>query len=176
MKSVFVNKKVLSRLLAFLIDWLIIAAYAAALLGITLVVTSRFDLDISNVSPQIGQLIGFVTLTFPIICYFTFTESGNRHASVGKRAFKIRVYDAELKEPKFSNVLVRNLVKFTPWEIAHFGVHWAIYYDRQNIESPMLVYITLIVPQVIILLYLLSMIINKNNRTIYEIASKTRTY
>lgn len=172
------NKKVLLRLLAFFIDWLIILVYAGLLFGITILITTRFNISFSDItiSPQMGHLIGFITLTLPVILYFTLTESGLKHGSLGKQILKLKVYDKELKNPKFINILVRNLAKFAPWELAHLGVHWAMFYIRQNTIIPVWVWITLITPQLIMALYLLIALINKKNRTIYELISKTRTY
>ena len=52
------------RLLAFSIDYLVIAVYGLLLFGIATLV------GVGKHSPFIGQLVGFITLTLPIFLYF----------------------------------------------------------------------------------------------------------
>lgn len=169
------NKRILLRFFAFVIDWLIIMAYAGILFSIIMLVSSSFQISFSDVSPQIGQLLGLFTLTIPVILYFIITESGSRHASFGKQIMNLRVYDKELREPSTVSIVVRTLVLFAPWELAHFGVHWIVFYSRHNMYPPVWVLVAVIVPQIIMGIYILILITNKDNQTLYELISKTRT-
>jgi hypothetical protein len=73
-----------------------------------------------------------------------------------------------------SNILVRNILKYLPWEIAHTGVHWIIFYASNNSATPLWVWVVLILPQIISFSYFISMISSKGESSIYDKISKTK--
>ncbi len=166
--------KTTARFLAFLIDYIVIIVYAGLLLGIVTLIYSITGETYSNQSPQKGQLIGFITLTIPVILYFTLMESHKGQATLGKLIFKLKVTDEQFGKPNFNRLILRNTLKFTPWEIAHFGVHWSFYFSAQNIQPPFWTWLALISPQIIIVIFILQICVNKENRSTYEVLSKTR--
>ena len=143
------NRLAFRRLLAFLIDYLIVLAYIAVLLGITLVVFSFFEASPSALDPLRGQVVGFVTLTLPVFLYFYSSENGPHRATIGKRKMGLKVV-----RRKPGNVLLRNILKFLPWELAHTGVHWVVYTASLNGETPPWVFVVLIAPQLMGIVYL----------------------
>jgi uncharacterized RDD family membrane protein YckC len=117
---------------------------------------------LSNVlTPVNGQIIGFLTLTVPVFLYFFLSEAGSKRASIGKRINKIRVYLFNESGITTIQIFYRNIFKLLPWEIAHTGVHWLMYYLRSSRETPAWVYLLLIIPQIIVLVYLTSIIVQK---------------
>ncbi len=160
----------LLRLVAFLIDYLILMVYALALLGIVLL----WGVDHHISSPVIAQLAGFASLTLPVILYFTVLEHGKRQASVGKRVMRLIVTDPTHQAASFKRLLVRNLLKFLPWEIAHLGIHWAYYYSRLGLELPAWIWIPLILSQMLAIGYVLSIVLHSNHQALYEQWSGTR--
>ena len=75
----------------------------------------------------------------------------------------------------FSNpVFIRTVLKFIPWEIAHTGVHWIVYYSLQDKNPPLWVLIVLIVPQLIVIAYVISIFATKGKRSIYDKAAGTK--
>ena len=163
-----------ARFLAFFIDYIVIIIYAGFLLGIVTLIYSISGETYSNQSPIKGQLLGFLTLTIPVILYFTLMESHKGQATIGKLIFKLKVTDEQFGKPNFKRLLLRNTLKFTPWEIAHFGVHWSFYFSGQDIQPPFWVWLALIFPQIIIVIFMLQICLAKENCSAYEVLSKTR--
>lgn len=116
--------------------------------------------DMSNYDPVRGQLIGFAAMTLPVFIYFLVMET--RGGTLGKILMRIQVVS---QSP--SKVLVRNLVRFAPWEIAHAGVHWLFYYTGRSSETPTWLFFLLIVPQLVVLGYAVSVLVTKNS-SIYD--------
>jgi uncharacterized RDD family membrane protein YckC len=160
----------LFRLLAFLIDYLILGCYGVALFGLA----SLMGLDKLISSPWVGQLTGFLSLTLPVVLYFSILESSSWQASIGKCIMRLRVTDDALNAASFARLLTRNLLKFLPWEIAHLGIHWAFFYNRQGVDPPTWVWIPIISSQLLALCYLISIIRNPNRQGLYERWSGTR--
>lgn len=165
------TRTLLNRILASIIDYGIIAAYATLLFLATNTIFSIFNWKFSD-NPYIGQLIGFMTLTLPVITYSYLTEKSNWKGTIGKRLRKLIV----VTDPQKStiNVLSRNILKYLPWELAHTGVQWIIYYTSNGIEVPLWTWVILILPQIIAVVYLISIVISKGRSSIYDNISKTQ--
>ncbi len=159
------SKLSIYRILAFSIDYLLIIAYGLLLFGVTTV------LDIEHLSPLEGQIVGFLSLTLPVYLYFYSTERSNRAATLGKRVLNIAVRS---DTPNKRAILKRNILKFLPWEIAHIGVHWQVYYANIDETQPLWVWVALIVPQIIVLGYLISIWIYKGQSSLYDRLAGTR--
>lgn len=118
----------LRRAWAFALDYLVIAAYGLALAGLSFLLKdtalARGVVSFAT-TPATRQLLGFLVLTLPVILYFAFCESSTGRATWGKRVAGLEVVG--LFEPRLSRprTLVRALVKFLPWELAH-GCLWRI--------------------------------------------------
>ncbi len=114
------------RLAAYLIDYLVIAAYIALLFALAVVLRERTGPGLGEgPNPMVGQLIGFVTLTLPVILYFAVMHASQRGATVGKRVLRLRVVNMNGQQARFPQTLMRAVVKFLPWEIAHTAI-WRI--------------------------------------------------
>ena len=164
----------LTRIFAFIIDCTIILIYAGSLFGIVTFFQNNAEPNIALLSPIKGQLISFLTLTVPAFLYFVLLENSALYATTGKRILGLKVVNTNDEKASVKQLLIRNLLKLGPWEIAHFGVHWIIYYSNQNIEPPFWVMIALVVPQIIVIIYFVSLIYSKDARTLYERASGTK--
>ncbi|MGB4935530.1 MAG: RDD family protein, partial [Ferruginibacter sp.] len=90
------NSIVIKRLKAFVIDYLIILIYIGMLFGGTILISKFFDLKLDNVNPVNGELIGFATLTLPIILYFTLSENGKYLGTNGKRKIGLQIVSKSL--------------------------------------------------------------------------------
>lgn len=159
------------RILAWIIDYGIIAVYATVLFLLTNVILEITSLKPAK-NPYIGQLIGFTTLTLPVISYSYFTERSSWAGTVGKRLQKLIVLADQNDRPKY--VLFRNILKYLPWEMAHTGVHWSIYYTSNNIEIPIWTWIILIFPQIFVMIYFASILISKGESSFYDYFSNTK--
>ena len=111
------------RLLAFGIDYLLIAAYLALLAATSLAVgwalRRERRLPATPRERAWGHVVSFLSLTLPITLYFARAESLPRGATFGKRALGLRVITMGGDRVPFRCALLRAALKFTPWEIAH---------------------------------------------------------
>ncbi len=153
------------RLLAFLIDYALVVMYAILLLGVTMLVLQGNAPK--TPSPIQGQLIGFATLTLPVFLYFFLSEQGKHKGTLGKRWLKIYVVTTS-SDSNFKPVFLRNLLKFLPWELAHTGVHWMVYYTELGTTPPLWVWVVLIVPQVVVVSYSISLLMYKGVGSFYD--------
>jgi RDD family len=164
-------KILLNRILASFIDYGIIAVYATILFLCAKLIFSIFNWEFSG-NPYIGQFMGMVTLTLPVITYSYLTEKSNWKGTVGKKLQKLVVLTDQNKSAH--NILTRNILKYLPWELAHTGVHWTIYYTSIGIEIPLWTWFFLILPQIVVIAYLISVVISKGQSSIYDNISKTK--
>lgn len=155
---------VLRRLLAFAIDYLIILVYAGILAGITLLIT-----DPKPLHPVKAQLLGFFTLTLPVFLYSFLLERSARRATIGKRVMKLSVQFNTV-----TDVVQRNFLKYLPWEIAHTGVHWLMFYSWGELEIPLWVWIITYLAQILALVYFISLFKAKGTNTLYDFLAGTR--
>jgi len=170
-KAVFLAK----RILAFAFDGVLIGLYAVGLY--VLVTTSGLDRSIGGFiahSPLRGQLVGFLLLTLPVTLYFYFLEKSSQGATLGKRMLGLRVRADAPGGHIGKAVLIRNVLKFLPWEIAHFGVHQLMHFEGYEPETPLWVWGALILPQIAVFTYFLSMIFDKDGKSVYDKVAGTR--
>ena len=165
---------VIARFKAFAIDYLIILGYICLLFAATMAISRLLDADLDNIDTLTAELIGFLTLTLPVILYFSFTEAGKYGGSIGKRRFNLKVIRVNRIKASFFQLLLRNVIKFLPWEIAHFFVFQLFYFTRTNTDPPVWVLCGLIAAQVVAIIYLLFILFRKDNRSVYELISSTK--
>ena len=158
---------------AFIIDYCIILIYIGLLFGATLIISKLLSLSLENLGPVVGQLIGFTTLTLPVILYFTLSENSKYAGTIGKRNFDLQVVSGDLSKASFGQLLTRNCVKFLPWELAHFFLFHLIHFNRTNVSPPDCILVGLIASQGLALIYILLLLVN-DNRSLYEFVSSTR--
>lgn len=162
------NLLIRKRLLAGLIDYLVIMIYAVLLLGVTLLAFKVSGTKIDTSTPIKGQLIGFLTLTLPVFLYFYLSEFSNRKGTIGKGLMNLTIESSIEK-----GYLFRNILKLLPWEIAHFGVHWIVFYSDKQEPTPFWVFVILVLPQLMMVVFFISLIVNKGKETLYDKISKT---
>ncbi len=115
----------LRRVLAFAIDWLVVALWAAALFGAVMVAS-----DFHPPRPAgawTAQMVGFVTMTLPVTLYFALCESSPMQATLGKRALGLRVESGSGERLSVGTAVLRNAAKFAPWEFGHTVAQQAVY-------------------------------------------------
>jgi uncharacterized RDD family membrane protein YckC len=105
------------RMLAFAVDWLVVVLWGGLLFGTVMIATSGNPPQPEN--PWHAQAIGLLTMTVPVTLYFALCESSALRASVGKRALGLVVSMEAGERLLFRSALLRNAVKFVPWEFGH---------------------------------------------------------
>ena len=115
------------RVAAYLVDYLVIAAYIALLTAASFIsgASQRLDSALPG-SPATGQLVAFVALTLPVMLYFAVSEASPWQGTLGKWALGIRVVaHGAGGRLSFRRTLLRAALKFAPWELAH-TVLWRV--------------------------------------------------
>lgn len=143
--------------------------YISLLIGASFSIIYSFELEVQSLHPVSAQLLGFVTLTLPVFFYFYWSESSKQRGTFGKRKMGI-----ELHAKSKNAILLRNVFKFLPWEIAHTGVHWVVYYSLQEMETPIWVWLFLIVPQLVAAVYFVSLLRSKGQVSLYDNWAETK--
>jgi len=151
---------IFKRVFAFAIDYGVIISYASLLFFIS---STFFKAELNPVE---GQVVGFLTLTLPVFLYFFFLEKSKWKATLGKYILNIKV--EKTNKNTHQHILKRNVLKFLPWELAHTGVHWMVYYSSKNIEVPIWVWVFLILPQIIMIFYAISLITSRGRTCFYD--------
>jgi uncharacterized RDD family membrane protein YckC len=137
--------------------------YAVLLFFITYTTHKITNTPLEPQDPIKGNIISFFSLTLPVFLYFFFYESSRKKGTIGKQLQKIEVGNNSKK-----NVFVRVLFKIAPWEMAHFGIHWSVYYSTNNMEIPTWNLIVSIFPNIIVIGYFISIVITKGKSSIYD--------
>jgi len=123
----------LKRFLAFGIDGLVILFWAGVLFAA--VMLAYAGQPPAPKGPRAGQALGFFSMTLPVILYFSFCEASAWQASIGKRVLSLRVVGDKRDRLPFSRVLIRNLVKFAPWELGHLVAQQALFSSSSGIPD-----------------------------------------
>ncbi|MBK8954344.1 MAG: RDD family protein [Saprospiraceae bacterium] len=155
----------LARIIASIADLLLIIVYAFILFGISKIfIADNPDEELLN--PIFAQIIGFLTLTLPVFLFSCIAELSEWKATPGKKLCKLVVI-SESPDRKQS-IFIRNLLKYLPWELAHTGVHGLMYHHRIGETTPAWVWFFLIMPQILVFIYFLSLILNKGQQSMYD--------
>lgn len=159
------------RIGAFLLDYLIIAAYLAVLVIISVglgfgPLQSVFRALFAN--PNRSEFSAFLLLVLPVILYFALLECSSWQATWGKRKMGLRVIDTHGARLSFPRSLVRSLLKFVPWELTHACL-WRIpgWPLAPTTPSPVIT-AGLVLVWVLVAAYLVSMLVSKKHQSLYD--------
>jgi uncharacterized RDD family membrane protein YckC len=116
--------------------------------------------------PAAAELVGFLLLTLPVILYFALCEASHWRATLGKRDLRLVVVDQHGARLMVRRALLREAVRFLPWELSHALLYRvALSTDRGSI-SP-LVTAGFVLVYALVLLYLVTLFIG-SHRTVYD--------
>mgnify|MGYP000979873822 CR=1 FL=1 len=156
--------KILDRLKELVIDWLVISTYLIILAIVSISFYMIVFKGIPKVTELQSQLIATVTSVIPIIIIFSILDF--KKGSIGKQKSGLKLY---FKERKFRYSIIRNIVKFLPWQIGHMATIHGIYTEFDTIS---------IILQIIALTLLLTMflmgILRKDKRHLGDILEGTQ--
>lgn len=156
------------RVWACALDFGLIIIYALVLLKLTLLLPKITGKEFAITSPISAQIIAFFTLTLPVFLYFFLREKSGDGATIGKKIVRLKVVPVIIARGSWRIFFVRSFLKFLPWEVAHTGVQWVIYFSRINAEPPFWVYILLISPQLIIIFYGITIFASSAKSSFYD--------
>ena len=120
-----------TRLKEFAIDYIVIVAYLVLLFAVAGTFYMVAFGEIPAFSQRQSQLIATGASVMPIVIVFSLMDYQAPFGTFGKRKAGLKV---SYKTRAYWRSLVRNVVKFLPWQLAHMGVIGGMY---SNFASPL---------------------------------------
>ena len=159
------------RIGAFLLDYLIIAAYLVLLVSISVGLGSgplRGVFRAMFADPNISEFSAFLLLVLPVILYFALFERSSWQATWGKRKMGLRVVDRHGVRLSLPRSLLRSLLKFVPWELTHACL-WRIpgWPLAPTMPSPIIM-AGLALVWILVGAYLVSLLASKKHQALYD--------
>lgn len=158
------NIRIVDRIKELVIDWLVICIYLIMLAIISISFYMIVFKGIPKVTELQSQLIATITSVIPIIIIFSILDF--RRGSIGKLKVGLKLY---FKKREFKYSVIRNIVKFLPWQIGHMATIHGIYTEFDTIS---------IILQIIALTLLVTMflmgILRKDKRHLGDIVAGTQ--
>jgi uncharacterized RDD family membrane protein YckC len=157
------------RFLALWLDYLLILGYMAVLFAVNLLIYLVFLGGIPAYD-ELGMNLISLTLIVPVILYSILAESGRRHATFGKAKAKLTVVSSAAGPIRLWQIILRNLVKFLPWQLAHIAIFhsMALQWEFSPLWTGVMVCVELLPFLWVGLLF------RKDRRGIHDLLAKTR--
>jgi len=158
-----------SRLTGALFDYVIIVIYFVFLTGVFMLFRLKplqFIPQTLFATPLSGQITVMFMLTLPVILYFSLCESSGYQQTFGKHKAGLKVTGTDGKKLGFPRALLRSVVKFIPWELAHTCI-WRIRADGGS-SADFVITAGLIFVWLLIIVYIITMVMSKKNQTLYD--------
>lgn len=170
-----------ARLLALLIDYLIILAYMALLAAVSavlfVVVLDGYPDYLGSLGVVGTQLLFFCLLTLPVGLYLFLAESGRRGATIGKQKLGLRVVHVNGRRATKGQVALRTVIKLLPWELAHtfvWQLQYVFYKDGYEAAVPAWVLAGLNAALVLGLVYMALVVWRQDRRSVHDLAAGTK--
>lgn len=167
-----------SRVLASLVDYLVILGWMLVLAVITTLlwlVTGEFynwlQLGVAG-----AQLLGFLVLVLPVGIYLFLSEASPAAATLGKRRMRLHVVNRRTGgRASTAQILLRTVIKLLPWEIAHFSVwNFVAIASTGSTEFPSWLYAVAIFADLLPVLFLLLVAFEAEGRAPHDLIAGTR--
>ena len=131
-----------ARIKELCIDWLVISAYLLCLFAVSMACYFMMLGGIPAFSEFHSQLIATFASVLVVVALFTYLDF--KGGSIGKRTVGLEIYFAHRS---FSRSLVRNGIKFLPWQIGHMAVIHGVYteFDTMSIVLSIISCILLVI-------------------------------
>ena len=111
------------RMIEFLFDYLFILAYLVLLFLSSMLIYIIFFNGVPEFTEMQSQCLAFFTSVLPITLLFTFLDYTN-NGSFGKAKAGLQLV---YKKKTVKSSLIRNTIKFLPWQIGHMGTIHGVY-------------------------------------------------
>lgn len=112
-----------NRMKELFFDYLFILVYLVLLFGIAMSVYLFLFKRIPETNELQAQLITTFTSVIPIILIFSYLDY-SKDGSLGKRKAGLKLF---YKEKSIKSALIRNCVKFLPWQLGHMSTIHGVY-------------------------------------------------
>lgn len=158
------------RIAAWGLDYFVIAAYLVVITAVTLGLRAtalRSALDGAMSRAASAELLGFLMLTLPVVLYFSIFESSPWQATLGKRALGLIVVGRSRGRLPFGRALVREAVRFLPWELSH-ALLWRVAFAADHNSLAPSTTAGFAAVYLLVLAYLVTLFVGSQHRTIYD--------
>ena len=156
--------RIVDRIKELIIDWLVICIYLIILAIISISFYMIVFKGIPKTTELQSQLIATITSVIPIIIIFSILDF--KRGSIGKQKVGLKLYFKK-REMKYS--VIRNIVKFLPWQIGHMATIHGIYTEFDIIS----IILEIIALTLLITMFLMG-ILRKDKRHIGDIVAGTQ--
>lgn len=153
------------RFTALLIDYLVLSIYAGTLFLFSPIVYPLFQKSAGQ-----SEFFGVIFLVAPVFLYFFLFEAPYLKATPGKLLFHIKVIKIDRTNFNYKNSFFRSLVKFIPWELAHFAI-WQLVF--KNSSFSVIAESLLVITNILAGIYIAFPFFNRNARAIHDYAGHT---
>jgi uncharacterized RDD family membrane protein YckC len=158
------------RFLAYTTDFIILlVAVMTIQFGFSYLTNGVVNNSLTSSWPLYIWLLG--TVTIPVYLYFILSEYSKKHATIGKRLFKLKV-TSDKGNVTLRQSFIRNFVKvIIPWEATHIALLFPtpILADPTNSEFRL----TLFAPYVIFAIYAIYLLATKGRKTLHDALART---
>jgi len=160
----------LRRLMAYWIDFVLLAFKLVGFQWLLYTITSGFPFDQLNNGYLIEAWV-LLSVSLPVWLYFICSEYYRRQ-TIGKRLLSVKVMSIEGSTLTWRQALLRTFIKLLPWELTHIIIlipePW--YRLKDSSDTSFLIYI----PNIIILLYIVILFVNKGEKGLHDFTAKTK--
>lgn len=156
--------KIVDRIKELVIDWLVICIYLIILAIISISFYMTVFKGIPKVTELQSQLIATITSVIPIIIIFSILDF--KKGSIGKQKAGLKLY---FKKREFKYSIIRNIVKFLPWQIGHMATIHGIYTEFDTIS----IILQIIAITLLVTMFLMG-ILRKDKRHLGDIVAGTQ--
>jgi len=163
------------RLLAYLVDLLVIYLYIFVLFASSMGVNEIFPFHhLMAKSYVLRHGISFLSLSLPVFLYFFLSEAGPKGATLGKRLMKLKVVPNPFGTISKKDLAIRNMLKFLPWEWAHTFIHLNPDFLTSGQASTPALIVGYIFPVAIMVVFVIMIFFSSKHLAPYERWSNTR--
>ncbi|NBD28194.1 RDD family protein [Paenibacillus glycinis] len=159
----------LKRLIAYWLDFVILAVVLVGVQLLLYTVTSGFPFDYFDKGFEIESWV-VLSMSLPVWAYFISFEKARRQ-TLGKRLLKLVVVDERKSTLSFVQALGRTFVRLLPWELTHLIIlvpdPW---WDVEEPSNQALIFI----PNLLIVAYIVVLFANKGRRGIHDYVARTK--
>ena len=158
------------RIAAWMLDYLVIAAYLVVLTAVSLGVLATPAgpaLNAALTRPFTAELVGFLALTTPVVLYFALLEASTWQATLGKRALGIVVAGPAGGRLTMGRALLREAVRFLPWELSH-AIIWRLALSPARSSFPAWAGLGFTLVYLLVFAYLVTLFFGSQHRTLYD--------
>ena len=111
------------------LDWIFISLWLLLLLGVTVLFYQLAFDGIPDFTSAQSQWLATLTSVVPLVVVFSIMEGRKPYASFGKRKTGLKVF---YKGSPVKGSLIRNTLKFLPWQLGHMSTIHGIYDGYDN--------------------------------------------